>query len=135
MRAELKLLDVAAHALRRLIWIERDFITRLRISQNAGRRKGIRIADKKDRVLWIFEKTSRKNIGEGLWRHHPTRQRVNSSGAGRRVMNCLAIQHKRRHFRHQLQTGQLPPRGMYAAIINISHLRTETADVNWELRQ
>ena len=91
MRAELKLLDVAAHALRRLIQVEGDFVIWLRISQNPSRRLGIRIADEKDRVLWIFEKTSRKNTGEGFWRHHAARQRVNSSGAGGRVTNCLAI--------------------------------------------
>src|SRR5438034_11350261 len=91
MRAELKLLDVAADALRRLIRVERDFVVWLRVSQNPSRRLGIRIADEKDRVLWIFEKTSRKDTGEGFWCHHAARQRVNSSGAGGRAMHGLAI--------------------------------------------
>src|SRR5436190_22707414 len=130
MRAELKLFDLTTHPLRRPIRIERDFITRLRISQNPGRRKGIRIADKKNRVLRIFDKLSRKNTRESFRRHHAARERVNASGAGGRVMDCLTVQDKGGRFLHQLQTPQLPPAEMSAAVVTIGHLRAKAADLH-----
>src|SRR5205814_7929158 len=135
MRTELKLFDLTTHPLRRPIRIESDFIARLRISQNPSRRKGIRIAHKKNRVLRIFDKLSRKNIRESFRCHHAARERINASGAGGCVMDCLTVQDKWRRFLHQLQTSQLPPAEMRAAIVNIGHLRTKAADINWEFLQ
>src|SRR5439155_1064100 len=36
---------------------------------------------------------------------------------------------------HQLQKPQLEPAEMRAAIVNIGHLRTKAADINWEFLQ
>src|SRR5436309_2583141 len=48
-------------------------------------------------------------------------------------MNALAVQDERRRFFHQLQACQLPPSHRCTAIVDIGHLRAETADINWEL--
>src|SRR6266699_1429126 len=51
------------------------------------------------------------------------------------MMNCLAIQDKRRCLVHQLQARQQPPSNRCAAIVDIGHFRAEAADINWELGQ
>ena len=55
VRAELKLLDVAAHALSRPDWVERNFALYRRIAQKAGRRLRIGVTYKKDGVLWVVD--------------------------------------------------------------------------------
>src|SRR5438876_11845042 len=52
--AELKLLNIAADALGWPIRIERNFALRGRVAQKTGRRCRSGVANKEDRVLWVF---------------------------------------------------------------------------------
>src|SRR5450755_1056301 len=94
MRTELKLIDVTAQSLRRLIRIKRDQIAWLCVTQYAGGRCRIGVADKENRMLRIFDHTTRKNIGERLRRHHPAGKRVDAARFRRRLRDRLTIENE-----------------------------------------
>src|SRR5207244_12541780 len=64
MRAKLELFNVAADALGRFVRVKSDLAARACVTEKTGRRFRVGIADKKDRVLRVFDESACKNIGE-----------------------------------------------------------------------
>ncbi len=122
VRAELELFNLAADPLGRFVRIKCDLAARACVPEQAGRRFGIGVTDKEDRVLRVFDQSAAKNIGERFWNHHPAGENVNASRAQLRIPHRFVIQNERRDVPHELQARQLPAGHTRAAIIDIGHL-------------
>src|SRR3989442_1173708 len=73
-------------------------------------------------------------MGARFGYHHPAGEDVHPSPTQRRVTYRFIIQNERRCFPHELHARQLPARHMRAAIVDVGHLRAETANINWKVR-
>src|SRR5437870_12157030 len=135
MCAELELFDVAADLLRWFIGIKRHLATCASVTQKAGGRLRICVSHKEDRVLRVLNDASRENVGERSRNHHAAGENVHAAATYRRIADRFIIQNERRHFSHEFQARHLTPRRMRAPVVNISELRAETADINWEFGQ
>ena len=107
VRAELKLLQMATHASCGLFRIKRDLVVRFRLTQNAGRRFRIGVADKKSNAADSRCHLSRENIRERFRRHHSTLESVNAPGTRRCVADGFSIQNEWIDISHQLQSQQI----------------------------
>jgi hypothetical protein len=135
VRAELELLNLTTQTQRRLVRIERDQLVRLGGFEDSGGRFRVGITDKENRMFRIFDDTARESIRERLRRHHSARESVDPSSAGRRILNCLAVENERIHLLEQLQTRQEPAHRQRTPIVDLGHLHAQTADVDRKLAQ
>src|SRR6202011_6160328 len=133
MRAELKLFDVTAHALRCCARIKRHLIVRQRVSQNPSGRFRISVTDKENGMPWLIDDSLRENVGERFRRHHSARERVYAASACSCVVNSLGVQDKWAKFVEQLQTRKMAATHSRAPIINVADFCAESADVDREI--